>query len=461
MRRDSVTPHSPLRIAIIGGGIGGLYTSLSLSHHLGALASITVYERASEFKEIGAGVGLGINAARLIHAVGLGDGLNRVGGNRNGVWISFRRYDNSEDIVTIRVDDKGHVRQCPVARSDLLDLFKGAVEERGAARLVTGKKFVRVEDAGEDGVKVWFADGSVEEADVVVGADGIHSSVRAQFTRDDPIYSGRVAYRATVPIGEIEGWWPFDTYSVMWNGKRRHFLVFPISANKTLNIVAFANTNAEDARDVAESWVSTCQRKEIEEAYQGFDENVQRLIRLMPEEPSRWKINDRAPLGKWHYMDGKVVLLGDAAHASEYLSVFGWNGADGTVLPHMGAGAGQAIEDGWILGRALGEMVNGTDKARLNDLESCAAFYQKVRLPRAQKVQEKSRDTGATYDLYTKEMQDKSYEDSLPMLAEKMHTQMKFVWEAELDQIYNDAKGKIPKQSLTDSALDLQSTTKV
>ncbi|PSK55864.1 Kynurenine 3-monooxygenase [Elsinoe australis] len=425
MRRDSFNEGRPLRVAIIGGGIGGLFAALTIQQQCQENVKINVYEQASEFKEIGAGVGLAVNAARLVHKVGLGDGLNRVAGYRNGVWISFRRFDTGEDIYTVRVDDKQHIRQCPVARSDLLDLFRFAVEERKAATLHTKKRFKKVDDNG-DHVVIHFEDSTTAEADVVIGADGIHSNVRNQFQQDNPVYSGRVAYRATVTISELD-WWPFDTYSIMWNGKHRHFLVFPICANKTLNIVAFANTAAEEAKDVAESWVSTCDRKEVEDAYVGFDSSVQRLIKLMPERPSRWKINDREPLNTWHYLNGKVILLGDAAHA---------------MLPHMGAGAGQAIEDGWILSKALGELVNGTDRTRLHDLESCAAFYQKVRLPRAQKVQEKSRDTGATYDLKTAEMAPRSFEECIPLFAEKMSKQMKFVWEAELDQIYDDAKGE-------------------
>lgn len=316
MRRDSFNEGRPLRVAIIGGGIGGLFAALTIQQQCQENVKIDVYEQASEFKEIGAGVGLAVNAARLVHKVGLGDGLNRVAGYRNGVWISFRRFDNGEDIYTVRVDDKQHIRQCPVARSDLLDLFRFAVEERKAATLHTKKRFKKVDDNG-DHVVIHFEDSTTVEADVVIGADGIHSNVRNQFQQDNPVYSGRVAYRATVPTSELD-WWPFDTYSIMWNGKHRHFLVFPICANKTLNIVAFANTAAEEAKDVAESWVSTCDRKEVDDAYAGFDSSVQRLIKLMPERPSRWKINDREPLNTWHYLNGKVILLGDAAHASMY-----------------------------------------------------------------------------------------------------------------------------------------------
>lgn len=106
---------------------------------------IDVYEQASQYKEIGAGVGIGINAARLVHEIGLGDRLNAIAGHRTGIWISFRRFDNSEEILTLPVDDNQTVRQAPCARTDFLDLLKEAVEERNAATLHTKKGCLRVE----------------------------------------------------------------------------------------------------------------------------------------------------------------------------------------------------------------------------------------------------------------------------------------------------------------------------
>lgn len=426
------THHGSMRIAICGGGIGGLYAALALHHHCHDKVAVDVYEQASEFKEIGAGVGLAVNAARLMHKIGLGTKLNNAAGFRNGTWITFRRYDNGHEIITIPANDKNEIRQAPVARSDLLDILRFGIEDRKAATLHTKKKVIKLDDNGGS-VTLHFEDGTTAVADVVIGADGIHSNVRNQFIHDKPIYSGRVAYRATLPISNIEPWWPFDTYSVLWCQKSRHFLVFPISQNKTLNVVAFNNVDADEAKDVVESWVSTCDRREVEEAYREFEPSVQKLIAQMDDKPSRWKINDREPFDRWHFMNGKVILLGDAAHA---------------MLPHLGAGAGQSVEDGWVLARAFSELLNGTDNTNCGDLESCAAFYQKVRLPRAQKVQNTSRKAGARYNLDIPEMKGKTYDECLPILSDMLKTQMQFVWEAELDSIYDDAK-KDPKETVT------------
>ncbi|KAK5169747.1 uncharacterized protein LTR77_005725 [Saxophila tyrrhenica] len=426
------TNARPFRIAVAGGGIGGLFTAISLHHHCTSNPTtrpieISVYEQASQYKEIGAGVGLGINAARLVHKLGFGDQLNAIAGHRTGVWISFRRFDNSEEVVTVPVNDDTKVRQAPCARTDLLDLLKSVVEERGAAKLYTKKAVSGVEDQGET-VKVRFADGTDTEVEMLVGCDGIHSTVRGQFVVDRPIFSGQIAYRGLVPIKDIKEW-PFPSYSVCWVAKHRHYLVFPIRRNETLNIVAFVTKGKDspDVKDVKESWASVCDKADVEKDFEGFDGHVRSLIDAMPQNPSKWSINDREPLDRWHYMGGKVVLLGDAAHA---------------MLPHLGAGAGQSLEDGWVLGKALGDYLK-TDKSsscHFQSLESTAALYQAVRLPRAQKTQATSRAAGDTYEMQAPDMIDRSFEDCCDLIAERTRERMKWVWEEDLDAAYEKVR---------------------
>lgn len=132
-------------VAIIGGGIGGLFAALSLHHHCAELGiEIHVYEQAAQYKEIGAGVGIGINAAKLLHRIGVGEAMNGIAGNRNGTWISFRRWDNSEEIVTVRLDDDQSVQPLSVQRSEFLDLLVKMINERKAAILHTNKRCINV-----------------------------------------------------------------------------------------------------------------------------------------------------------------------------------------------------------------------------------------------------------------------------------------------------------------------------
>ena len=125
-----------------------------------------------------------------------------------------------------------------------------------------------------------------------------------------------------MPTSKIEAWWPFPTYSVSWLCKDKHFFVFPISQNRTLNIVAFVSTPEETLGGLRESWTSTGERSQLAKDFEDFEETVRKVIELMDEKPSKWILNDREPLEKWVWASGKVVLMGDAAHA---------------MLPHQGA----------------------------------------------------------------------------------------------------------------------------
>ncbi|OQV04529.1 FAD binding domain-containing protein [Cladophialophora immunda] len=412
----------PLRVAIIGGGIGGLCTALSLHYHCGSHVDIDVYEQAPQYKEIGAGVGIGVNAAKLLHKIGIGETVSKISGKRSGIWITFRKFDDGTDVVTVPSVDTDQIKQLPVHRAEFLDLLVDIVKQKDAARLHTNKRCRKLTEQGDE-VLIGFEDGTTATANLVVGCDGIHSAVRAQFTSDNPDYSGRIAYRGLVPISEIEDWWGFETYSVTWLGKNRHFLCFPISRNKTLNIVAFVAEKEENLGDLRESWTAVGKKDDVFEAFKGFEERVQKVIQLMPEQPSKWLINDRKPLDQWVYLGGKAVLLGDAAHA---------------MTPHQGAGAGQAIEDGYILGRALQDYFRSSSSEK-DSLESWARVYQDVRLPRAQKVQRTSRDAVEVYQAQADIMKDLPFDQCVPEIHKRVIDRMRWVWTDDIDAEYDQA----------------------
>lgn len=134
------------RIAIIGGGIGGLVTALSLHHHCqSANIQIDIYEQANEYKEIGAGVGLGPNASRLIEKLGLVEEMRRIAGKRNHIWFTFRRYDTGAEVLRIEVPEQDRRLHLPMHRADLLDLLVRETQRRSAAVLHTKKQCRKLE----------------------------------------------------------------------------------------------------------------------------------------------------------------------------------------------------------------------------------------------------------------------------------------------------------------------------
>lgn len=172
-------------------------------------------------------------------------------------------------------------------------------------------------------VSITFQDGSVASAHLVIGCDGIHSTIRSEFAIDRPTYSGRIAYRGLLPLAgtDIAASWPYPSWTVSWLAPDKHLLVFPVSQNRLLNVVAFVTKLENEIGGLKESWKSSAPRSDLEHEYEGWTENVQNIIHAMTSTVSKWKLNDRELLSQWCYMDGKVVLSGDAAHA---------------MLPHQG-----------------------------------------------------------------------------------------------------------------------------
>ena len=376
-----------LKIAIVGGGIGGLATAAFLNQ---AGLSATVYEQTRELREIGAGLVVAPNMARLLRRLGVLDQLLKTAVRLETGW-EFRRWQDgavlsAEDLDT-RCERLYGEHTYTAHRADLLDAINGAVPD-DAVRL--GKRCARI-DVGQAGAttnpgraRLTFADGAVAGADVVIGADGIHSLIRAavtettettestestestettETTETPPAYSGVCAFRALVPAAEAPAF-ARRPAQVLWLGPGHHLVHYPVRAGELINLVAFAPAGGY----TTESWTATATVAEFLDEFEGWDPRLTALIEAAGV-PGRWALLDRQPLRRWSR--GPVTLLGDAAHP---------------MFPFYGQGAAQAIEDAAALARCLGE--------EPGDPEAALRRYEAARIPRATRLQEVSHARG-------------------------------------------------------------------
>jgi salicylate hydroxylase len=348
-------------IAIVGGGIGGLAAAAFLNR--AGLAS-TVYEQAPELSEIGAGLVVAPNAARLLRRLGVMDAFRRRAVQLDTGW-EFRRWQDgtvlsAEDLATACQRLYGE-QTYTAHRTDLIEVIRQAVPDR-ALRL--GKRCTGIDAgaAGDDRARprLRFSDGEVAEADIVIGADGIHSVVRGALAGPSAaVYSGICAFRALVPAARAPAF-ARRRAQTLWLGPGHHLVHYPVSAGRFINLVAFAPAGGYQV----ESWTATATVDEFLAEFAGWDGRLVDLIRAAGT-PGRWALLDRAPLRQWS--KGHVTLLGDAAHP---------------MFPFFAQGAAQAIEDAAVLARCL-----AGDTA-----EPGAALrrYEALRIPRTTRIQQVS-----------------------------------------------------------------------
>ena len=351
------------RIAIIGGGIGGLTAANALSR---AGIEVAVYEAAAELKEIGAGVALHPNAMKVLRAIGLEDSVRKVAGRSD--WQFMRNWKTGRVIAkTSRQQQAASfgTEGATVHRADLLDVLADAL----SADIVTlGKRCTEVRPDGDIAV-ARFADGSEIEADIIVGADGIHSTVRASlFGPDAPRFTGKICYRSVVPTGAVRGTRPY-TEGAQWLGPHGTIVLYPLRGEDLINVVC----HYDDDNYRHESWIAECSREEVLERYAGWHESLLRLF-AAADTWYKWALYDRDPIPQW--TRGRVTVLGDAAHP---------------MLPYLGQGACQAIEDGAILATAC--------SAEASDPLTGLARYERTRRPRASRVVLAARERGLSNHL--------------------------------------------------------------
>jgi 6-hydroxynicotinate 3-monooxygenase len=334
-------------------GLGGTAAAALMQR---AGYSVRLYEQAPAFSRLGAGIHLGPNVMKIMRRMDCEDALN-VMGSHPDYWYS-RDWKTGEAIAQIPLGDfalkEYGASYLTVHRGDFHALMTEAV---APGTIEFNKCLSGIEELDHE-ARLTFADGSVETADIVIGADGVNSKIRDHLLgAQPPRYTGYVAHRAVFAASRL-GADPFDL-CVKWWSEDRHMMVYYVSARR--DEIYYVTGVPEAEWPVGQS-VAPSSRDEMREAFAGYHPSVQKLIEATPE-VTKWPLLERDPLPLWSR--GRLVLLGDACHP---------------MKPHMAQGAAMAIEDAAMLTRCL-------DEVGANDYANAFALYEANRAERASKVQ--------------------------------------------------------------------------
>jgi 6-hydroxynicotinate 3-monooxygenase len=347
-----------LSVAIIGAGMGGLATAAAL-HRAGIKAN--VYEQASQFTRLGAGIQIGCNAMKVLRGLGLEDRM-RAQSFYPRSWNN-REYDTGDirfDMIFGEVAEERYGAPYLLGhRGDLHSALASAVPDEA---IHLSHKLIGFDQNADGSVSLTFANGNKVEADAVVSADGVHSFVKEKlFGKDDPNFTGRIAYRTVFPAALLNGY-PIDDCTKWW-GPDRHIVIYFVKPDRSE--VYFVTSQPEPGFTV-ESWSATGDVNELRAAFSAFHPQVRHVLASCPS-VHKWALFDRDPLPRWS--DGNITLLGDACHP---------------MTPYMAQGAAMAMEDAAILSRCL----SGVERDGVSD-----AFhrFEAVRKPRTSRVQLSSR----------------------------------------------------------------------
>lgn len=353
-------PEAGPRVAVVGAGMGGLTLAIAL-RELGV--RVEVFEQAAELAEVGAAVALAANGTRLLRRLGVDDAL--ASASAEPTELQFRRWDDGSMIWSHPIGDWYREQfGAPFYGLHRKDLQRSLVDRVSPEVVRLGHRVVEVVEEAT-AARLVFEGGGSAVADVVVGADGVHSALRRHVAGGTPraVFSGDVGFRGLIPV-EAMPLLPDPGALQFWVGPGAHLLHYPIYPDsRVVNFLAVVPR----AEWTAATWREPCEVDEAVNAFTGWHPAVTGMVGAVEQDPAWWALHDFAPLQRWS--EGRVVLLGDAAHA---------------MLPHQGQGANQAIEDAVTLAHCLataGEV----------GLSPAIERYERLRRARSRQAQRYSR----------------------------------------------------------------------
>ncbi|MDA0823986.1 MAG: FAD-dependent monooxygenase [Proteobacteria bacterium] len=343
-------------VSIVGAGIGGLTAALALQKRG---ISVRIFEQARQLGEIGAGLHLSPNGLKVLYALGLKNAIEKI--KFQPQTIAIRHYQSGEPFFENPFDD--NFRSTFGApfygfhRADLHKMLLEAVQENDAACIEVGMRLTQLREDDKE-VKLDFEGGETRSSSILLGADGVHSTVRTlRHPQLGAQYTGHVAYRGMVSVKDVASDL-IEPKMNLWAGPAAHVVAYYVRRGELLNYVAL--TEEDDWQ--TENWTTQADKATLAARFENWNDTVKALIdHTQNGQCYKWAILMRDPLESWS--SARTTLLGDAAHP---------------MVPYLAQGSVMAIEDAWVLAHCI---------ATINDPGNALQTYEAARLERTANIQ--------------------------------------------------------------------------